>query len=446
MDIDHVGAVVQKNNYGGHKMRHIFIEGITSWKILCKHKMLFFLLVIQCIFSVWFLGNVSQYVKDSKDGTETLQEDILGKQYYRLHECLDDTMYSIYMSEESNSLYDDLFQTLTEIRNSDNYAYLFVTCQPISIYGENIKNEMLYGFEEGTSNEVIDDIYAVKSLQVSQNVFQEFNMKFAEGACWNEDEISYSDVEIPIVVGYEYREIFEIGDVIQGTYLFKDGNYRVVGILPEDATISDGESFYNCNRYIILPSIQETTIENNPTDTDKARLLQQLTGVVVSDIGYASIVEEITDIVKRNNLIYSQDIILTDVSNNGENILDTYSAMTDELLMQFVIILILFVVYTVLSMTLTINGLMQDYQYEFSVFLLSGAKISDVAFIAHCTIFIVIGIGDLFAISILLLQNTDMIVLGFVFLVSVLMHIISCIYPISKLRKIDIYTVIGGKE
>lgn len=430
-------------------MRRWYIEWKTSWSILTHHKVILVLLIVQCFFSVWFLGNVCQYVQESKSGTKDLQEDVLKKTYYRMHETLDDTLFAMYMGE-NDDVYDDFYEILGQVRQLNHINYLFMFSQPVTIYDMEIDRKMLYGYEEGMDEDSVCESDGkkesfVKSLQVSENVFREFGVELDQGEIWEDETVSYSEREIPVVLGYEYKEILTVGDVIEGEYLFEKMKFRVSGILSKDATVSDGEELINCNRYLLLPSIQETSGGDSPTETDKARLMQQLTGIIVTEMPFDHLVENISAIMKQQGMVYAKDIVVTG-SSKEESILETYSAMTDELVWQFSVLLGIMILFVIISLSATLNGFIHEYYYDFGVFLLNGAGMKDVAAIVFFLSADVIVIGDVLAVIVLVLQKAGTGFLLITAAISVVILILACIYPIRRLHQIDIYEIIGGKE
>ena len=430
-------------------MRHWYIEWKTSWNILLRHKLILALLVMQCFFSVWFLGNVYQYLQKGRESTQDLQGNVLEKTYYRMHETLDDMMFSVYMGEEP-SMYENFYEILKQIRQLENMEYMFLFSQPVSIYDMDLDEKMLDGYEDGMGQDAVYESdgrqeLLVKSLQVSENVFQEFGMQLEQGEIWDENAVSYAKGKIPVVLGNEYKGKLTVGEEFSGVYLFEELRFQVVGILSEDATVSDGEELINCGRYLLMPSVLETGGENSPTEEDKARLLQQLTGVVVTELPFDLLEGEIRKIVEQQGMAYAKDIILTGLEEN-ENLLETYSAMTDELIWQFSALLGLMILFVIISLSATVNGFVHEYYYDFGVFLLNGAGMKNVAAVIFFIAADVIVLGDMLAAAALALQNADGRFFFMAASISVMILISACIYPVRCLHKLDIYEVIGGKE
>lgn len=430
-------------------MRHWYIEWKTSWNILLRHKMILVLLVMQCFFSVWFLGNVYQYIQKGREGTQDLQENVLEKTYYRMHETLDDMTFSMYMDEDS-SMYESLYEILKQVRQTDDMEYMFLFSQPVSIYDMEVDEKMLDGYEDRMGQDAVYESDGrreslVKSLQVSENVFQEFGMELVQGEIWEEDAVSYAKGEIPVILGNEYKGKVAVGDELSGVYLFEELRFKVVGILSENAAVSDGEELINCSRYLLMPSVQETSGENSPTEEDKARLLQQLTGVIVTDLPFDLLEAKIRELAEQQGMAYAKDIVLTS-SKENESLLDTYSAMTDELIWQFSVLLGLMILFVIISLSATVNGFVHEYYYDFGVFLLNGAGMKNVAAVIFFLVADVIILGDMLAAAVLAVQNADGRFFFVAAVISMMILISACIYPIRRLHKLDIYEVIGGKE
>lgn len=363
-------------------MRHWYIEWKTSWNILLRHKMILVLLVMQCFFSVWFLGNVYQYIQKGREGTQDLQENVLEKTYYRMHETLDDMTFSMYMDEDS-SMYESLYEILKQVRQTDDMEYMFLFSQPVSIYDMEVDEKMLDGYEDRMGQDAVYESDGrreslVKSLQVSENVFQEFGMELVQGEIWEEDAVSYAKGEIPVILGNEYK-----------------GKVAV--------------------------------------------------GVIVTDLPFDLLEAKIRELAEQQGMAYAKDIVLTS-SKENESLLDTYSAMTDELIWQFSVLLGLMILFVIISLSATVNGFVHEYYYDFGVFLLNGAGMKNVAAVIFFLVADVIILGDMLAAAVLAVQNADGRFFFVAAVISMMILISACIYPIRRLHKLDIYEVIGGKE
>jgi len=208
-----------------------------------------------------------------------------------------DTFNRIYQNNEMFSLShtlegDDIFDALEDddllhrlaifydgLNHSDNIHFLSMHHQFISI--RNFRGSIIfdYNYEFRHIPEIAEFIGSylieeewymdVNSLQMNQQSFEFFDLAILEGEGFLWENIHYSDHRIPILLGADYRGIYEIGDTLEGIFYFTHFEFEVVGFLEVNSTLfyfNDPE--YYLDRYIIIPypsNLQELDlIESDP--------------------------------------------------------------------------------------------------------------------------------------------------------------------------------------
>lgn len=163
-------------------------------------------------------------------------------------------------------IYDlDLLQNLTtedlpelkkayDLLHSDRYYE--ITTQFLVAY-ELCRDIFLYAYEEGAEaysqyeNQGVME-YSLKTLALSPNCFEKFNLTCDIGDAFT--EYTYSGSEIPVVLGAAYKEYYALHDTIEASYIFKPVQLHVVGFLPENTVLT----LYNyplvLDRYMMIPS------------------------------------------------------------------------------------------------------------------------------------------------------------------------------------------------
>ena len=96
--------------------------------------------------------------------------------------------------------------------------------------------------------------------------------------------------EIPVILGYEYRDYYNIGDTMDVT-LSTDvfGHYKVIGIMNKDTSIWVNDNLVYLDRYIIAPAL---TIQQEPCDYSDLiyqgfLYMQKINGVVKLSDNYS---------------------------------------------------------------------------------------------------------------------------------------------------------------
>lgn len=71
---------------------------------------------------------------------------------------------------------------------------------------------------------------------------------------------------MPIILGSEYKGVYNVGDTLLGEYLFTKQEFIVVGIMEENSYVNNGWGLKTLNRYILMPMFNCTY--NSSTNED----------------------------------------------------------------------------------------------------------------------------------------------------------------------------------
>ena len=120
-------------------------------------------------------------------------------------------------------------------------------------YLENIEEKGSFYSEE--TDELENSCYAIKCIQVSQNVLCNGNIKCIDGRLCDQNDYLYDGKgELPILMGSSYKTKYQIGDVFEWYYLFDKYKFKVIGFLEEESNIHIGTYNIEFDKYIIMPS------------------------------------------------------------------------------------------------------------------------------------------------------------------------------------------------
>lgn len=429
-------------------MKKMIIAFKESLRISANHKMLSFLLAVQICCALCLSGSVINYVFPGKQELKKFKEDVLDKSYFSLHEFLDDTFFTMYMGDE-NYGYQAMKNTLYQIAKENQYTVVME--QPISLYDENIPQVCREGYEDGESADfsyIEDDkvLIGVKSYQISGDLWNKSGIRLEEGEYWEDSEVDYkSGKEIPVILGHEYKEKYSLGDILNGEYLGEIFSFRVSGFIKKGVSFTDGEALYLCDRYLFLPSVITQASGQKVTEFDKMQLLQQYNGVIITKNNFEETEKTIKGIVEDNGLNYGKDIILTN-PREEDNVLENYSAMSDTLLKQYVILLTVLIFFVIGSSAVTITGFVKKHKYDLGVFLLCGAKEKDIYLVIGGIVGIMITAGDIMAMSVMALSRQKQVGIIWIQAISVAILVLSSIVPCVYIKRSEMNELVGGKE
>ncbi|ABR50254.1 hypothetical protein Amet_4173 [Alkaliphilus metalliredigens QYMF] len=157
------------------------------------------------------------------------------------------TMYEKLVNAKEFEYYEIYYQSLyiLNYEGSDIFRKMYEDGNP---YKEDIVMEM-----NGTK---YPPAATIKAAQLSYNCFSDFNLKLLEGQKFKEEDYFHSINEtVPIILGYEYKKQYKLGQELQGVYIAEPFNFEVIGFLEQDSYIQIGNDIQYLDRYIIMPCI-----------------------------------------------------------------------------------------------------------------------------------------------------------------------------------------------
>lgn len=207
-------------------------------------------------------------------------------------------------------MYDDL-------TNSDVVDYYEIDTQQLEILGEYAySDQFLYDDNINVKNQKItydngENIYItpVKAIQLGEKTFEKLgvNQFIEDNVQMTEDDFIYKD-NIPVILGCNYRDYCNIGDVIDGFFLTKNMNFVVKGFFCENTSIIFDNYAYDLNNVIFIPLIN---VEGNQAgrDNDFEVILYSIknSGYLSysSTDGYTIAIKELKQISEKNQLDYT---------------------------------------------------------------------------------------------------------------------------------------------
>lgn len=124
-----------------------------------------------------------------------------------------------------------------------------------SIVVDNFRgNEQFYHHSKEFRDKFPDAELAIKAMQMNDLAAEYNKLKIKEGnmPIWN--EISFDDKTFPILLGSSYEGIYNIGDIVKGSFYTKDINFQVIGILEDNTHVYyKTDPAYLLDEYIIIP-------------------------------------------------------------------------------------------------------------------------------------------------------------------------------------------------
>ena len=339
----------------------------------------------------------------------------------------EDTYRLVDMEESDSSFVKDYEKVVhlkdfyNELGNNSLIEYYEEIEQPVEVDEFKATEIFRYGYEEQFESDEI------KQILLNYNSWHNNNLceKIIEG-----DDLKKSDFvqenyeEIPVILGYEYRDYYNIGDTMDVT-LSTDvfGHYKVIGIMNKDTSIWVNDNLVYLDRYIIAPAL---TIQQEPCDYSDLiyqgfLYMQKINGVVKLSDNY-SFQEFMVDFERLRIKYNIFDINILNYSTLETNALKLLLYENSNNLMGM---LILMCTYIFISVIVYILIILNSSRYRFRVYIISGYRLLDLKKNIYCKILGIVVIPILFLLFINYEYWTD--ISGIMDLLDICMLITVCL-------------------
>lgn len=216
----------------------------------------------------------------------------------------DKQTYYLYLMEESlppnhpNTAetlrnYSTLYDSLS---TSENYTYYEQSTQPLKITEKD-------RFFDEITEKLPNTSDTASCVQISQNVQTDFKLSVSQGRLLNDEDFHLArNEQIPVLMGYNYASIYQLGDTFQANYLFSDFSFVIVGFLEKDCAIINSNGTIPLNCSIIMPSFMFDYAPMTSTEyvTQKIHDSNKVSGNVriqpeSYDAAYAEVTKKLSD-------------------------------------------------------------------------------------------------------------------------------------------------------
>ena len=339
----------------------------------------------------------------------------------------EDTYRLVDMEESVSSFVKDYEKVVhlkdfyNELGNNSLIEYYEEIEQPVEVDEFKATEIFRYGYEEQFESDEI------KQILLNYNSWHNNNLceKIIEGYDLKKsDFVQENYEEIPVILGYEYRDYYNIGDTMDVT-LSTDvfGHYKVIGIMNKDTSIWVNDNLVYLDRYIIAPAL---TIQQEPCDYSDLiyqgfLYMQKINGVVKLSDNY-SFQEFMVDFERLRIKYNIFDINILNYSTLETNALKLLLYENSNNLMGM---LILMCTYIFISVIVYILIILNSSRYRFRVYIISGYRLLDLKKNIYCKILGIVVIPILFLLFINYEYWTD--ISGIMDLLDICMLITVCL-------------------
>lgn len=407
-----------------------------------RHKVIFIGLLIQSIICFYLITLIMDNYLSSQSSVNDFTKYIGSQNYYQLHSMSDDD-FSSYINNQDND-YAKLKKFINLLSFQKQFKFISVINQPIDMITKQVSQKFVYGYELGSPIPSGKDkqgniVESVKCLQLSSNAFSQFNLQIESGCGFNSDDYTYKrDSSIPVILGSEYKGIFNIGSSFDANFLSVKMHFTVVGFFRPNTSILFQDKLNYLDRYMVMPAFSPAN--NSPDDFYKKILDQQSGGVILSKQSLASVRSTISQLVLQSG---TKSQVLT--QPNASMITNLVST-SNETIIQLMLLTVSMIIFTVISISLALIGIIRRNYYEYGIHLICGATLHAVFLQIAGFVASILIIGYLISAVLIRSYYPSLLAESVAFIVCILIYIVSVIAPFYIIKKTDINQLIRGKK
>lgn len=356
-------------------MKMIIMEVIES----LKRKKIFSMLILLQVFI--FYGAVTilflQYssIEEKSDQVSSLKS----MHDYQLADSLleDRDMKKFTENPEFLVIAKDFYNNLNKVLD-EKYIYLFNQSIAVLPDSKEWEQKFLFGYEDGRDRSAFrmnnkEPYYATKAVQMNEQAFKSYSIEVVKGNPFSTDDfINKGNKEIPVLLGSEYDEKYQIGDKILANYLMKDFTLVVKGFIRSNTLVYNSQfpELY-LDRYIVMPAqVFPSPVDEEESSFQKKHYLQLVNGHIFSPEN-EFVVQNKLEKVKDISDFYKTSIL--GVNKLPINFISSTLQVSKTWLS--LITVIVFIV-CVLSISILIVTKLQNQLKNISVHLISGASMN----------------------------------------------------------------------
>ncbi len=184
---------------------------------------------------------------------------------------MDDEERRFFSQSNYLSILDDFYNWS---KTNDNFMYIIANQQPISLE-KNLPAQFLY---------TLNQLNVYKSLQVNQNFIDHFSIEVETGNLFTNQSYSIDNKIIPILLGSNYKNYFELNEKIFISYMGINLECKVLGFLKENSYYNNSYNLQYLDDYIILPSLEYQNYLEYSESFIKKLLLDKCSGYIVTKL------------------------------------------------------------------------------------------------------------------------------------------------------------------
>ncbi|WP_353892500.1 hypothetical protein PRVXH_001849 [Proteinivorax hydrogeniformans] len=266
------------------------------------------------------------------------------------------------------------------------------------------------------------DRHAYNMVRVDENFIEVFNLKCTKGEKFASDDFISSEEAVPILLGYEFLDYYDLGDVISSGEI----DYQVKGFL-------ESLSYYiNPLRSGDILWLDRTFVV--PFQSDRFNGVVDYENVINSTYFITDQRADLQPIIEKSKELNLFTFGVRSFSEQMDNINRDITVTISFLTIIFLVVLLFCIIGLVCNLIQFIN----ERKQEFAVHLLCGGRVGLIIARILLQVLSLVFLANIIVISIHRISTVSFITIIF----SVLLTFVVTLYPVVKLYRTPISTIL----
>lgn len=336
------------------------------------------------------------------------------------------------------------------LKNNKNFKHLYLGDSTLYLKEE----DSIKSFRSNPSNKKIGDInyIPVRSLNIDRNTYSEFGLEIENGRPFNDGEFTHENNIMPIILGFEYSNIYNLGDVIE--YASSNNEIKeakVIGFLKENFyllyKIDYDDKFVKLDNAILTPYVDIDILEGDLMGKNYLQVFDLFnTSYFLFDKSKND--EDILAIMETINEKFKDLGLGTQVIDSTEKYLSESLEELENQKKNSELIVSIAVLFLSIGIISSYSYSIKNDKKQYGVHILNGATLNDICIRLFEEVAIVFLIGFIGSIGIIRVTFTSIEykilaqILEILFIINVLISII----PTIMVRRLNINELIKEGE
>ncbi len=236
------------------------------------------------------------------------------QQYFHLADLQNIQNDSLGQLLDQDNILERLNNFKQELKESEKFTFIEFLPNVVEFIGEWDKpDQLVNGYEYGKDlkNQTVHVnnkellITPINCISMDQDAWDLYDLSLSEGSEFTETDYSLTEKKLPLILGSEFKEYYDIGDEIPLLYFYEEWTGVVQGFLEDDEVIKQDWTEYSLDTRILVPSFKEVSDKIGEELQKRITYAQLDAYVLLEDKSeYSKVNREIKKLSQKYNLPY----------------------------------------------------------------------------------------------------------------------------------------------